>query len=364
MKALLHQPETHLLREKRNALKILMIADPFLPVPPVYYGGTERGVNLQCEWLAKRAYRVHLIAGPGSKDYGGGLTVHRAPSPAYYSRVYRKLLFQFIVLRAAMGADVIVNHGRVDYLDVIYRTKKPVIHWFHNPLTGREVSYILRRRRRGDHFVGLSRSHVAEDREAARFHVVHNARDIDSIPFCPDPATPPYVAFLGRLTRDKGVHLAIEVARRAGIKLLIGGNIPNEPGAADYFAAEVKPHLGPGCEWIGPYDNMTRAKILPKATALLFPIKWNEPFGSVMIEALAGGVPVIASRLASASEVIMHGKTGFLCDSVEDMVTAIHRIKEISRRACRADAEERFSEAPYIRQLEQLLDHVALHSRD
>ena len=337
-------------------MRILVIADPVLPIPPTNYGGTEREADLMCRGLVKRGHRVHLMAGPGSKDYGGGLTIHRQPSSAYHSRAARKIWFQCMALRAALGADVIINHGRLDYLEVIYRTKKPVIHWFHNPLTGHEAGYLLSRRKRGDHFVGISQSQISGDPEAARFTVIHNAIDTEAIPFSSAPSIPPYVVFLGRLTQNKGVHCAIEAARRARIKLVIGGNIPTrEPGAAAYFEASIKPHLGPECEWIGPYDETTRIKLLAGATALIFPIQWKEPFGLVMIEALAGGVPVIASRTASTPEVIIHGQNGFLCDSTEDMAAAIHRVKEISRRECRASAEQRFGEDVFMRQVEKLI---------
>ena len=350
----LHPTESRPFRKKPNGRRILVIADAVLPVPPKYYGGTERGINLMCEWLVKRGHRVHLIAARGSKDYGGGLTVHRPSSAAYYSRAYRKILFQFIALRAAFRKDLIINHGRIDYLESLYQIQKPIIHWFHNPLSDRETKYILRRRQR-DLFVGLSHSQVSGQAAAARFEIVYNARDMKVFPFCPVPSTPPYVVFLGRLTRNKGPHIAIEVARRAGLKLVLGGNLPNEPGAMEFFETEIEPHLGPECKWIGPYDNATRAKLLPGATALLFPIQWMEPFGSVMIEALACGVPVIASRTASTPEVIIQGKTGFLCDSTEEMVTALQRITEISRSECRANAEERFSEAAFTNKLEELI---------
>jgi glycosyltransferase involved in cell wall biosynthesis len=345
---------------KNQRVKILVIADPIVPVPPVKYGGTERVIDLMCRGLAKRGHHVHLMAGPGSKDYGGGLTVHRVPSSNYFSRAYRKILFQFSAWRAVRHADVVINYSRLDYLESLYRTKKPIIHWFQNPLTGREVSFVMSRRRQGDYFVGVSHSQVSGDPEAARFNVIHNAVDTEIVPFSPVPATPPYLLFLGRLTENKGVHTAIETARRARMKLVIGGNVPKEPGAADYFDASIKPHLGPECEYVGPYDEATRIKLLDGATALLFPIQWNEPCAVVVIEALAGGVPVIASRIASTPEVITHGKTGFLCGSVGEMVTAIHRIKEISRSQCRAEAEERFSEDAFMRQLEGLIERAVV----
>jgi glycosyltransferase involved in cell wall biosynthesis len=340
-------------------LKVLVIADPIVPVPPVMYGGSERIVDLMCRGLIRRGHEVGLMAGPGSHLEGGKVTLYRAPSSARISRTLRKIWFQFLILRASSRAEVIINHGRLDYLEVIYRTRKPVIHWFHNPLLGSEVGYVLQRRSRGDVFVGVSRSQISNDPAAEAFQVVPNAVDVEMIRFSPEAENPQYAVFLGRLTHNKGVHLAIDAAQQAGIKLVLAGNISNAPGDSDYFASAVKPRLGPRCEWIGPYDEATRTKLLAGATALLFPIQWQEPFGLVMVEALAAGVPVIASRRASTPEVILHGKTGFLCDSVDDMAAAIRRVPELSRSDCRASAADRFSEKPFMSRVEELLAQAA-----
>lgn len=336
-------------------MKVLMIADPHIPVPPVTYGGTERDVHLQCRGLQARGHSVHLMAGPGSRDPGGGLTVHRAPTTKYASRAARKLWFQAICLRQAVSADIVVNHGRLDYLEGVYRTKKPVIHWFHNPLTGREVSFVRQRRKQGDVFIGISRSQIENDPESGRFKVVYNPVDIGAIPFTATADRPPFLLFLGRLTANKGAHLAIEVARKSGMKLMMGGNVPNEPGAAEFFENKIKPQLGERCEWVGPYNDVMRAKLIAGATALLFPIQWQEPFGLVMVEAMAGGVPVIAWRRASTPEVVEDGRTGFLCDSVEDMVAAVGRVHTISRAECRRSMEQRFSVAAHLDRLEGLM---------
>jgi glycosyltransferase involved in cell wall biosynthesis len=336
-------------------MRILIIADPHIPVPPVYYGGTERNVDLMCRGLVQRGHRVHLVAGPGSKDYGGGVTIHRAPTAAYLSRAVRKIWFQFLVLRASAGADVVINHGRLDYLEIMYRTKKPLIHWFHNPLIGLEVDYVTSRRRQGDHFVGISRFQVSEDVHATRFNVVYNAVNTDAIRFRPDPETPPYLIFLGRITRNKGVHLAIEAARRAGIRLVIAGNFTKEQGSAEYFETAVKPHLGPECTWLDQFTDEQKGRLLGGATAMLFPTQWKEPFGAVIPESLAAGTPVIAWRIAATPEIIEDGKTGFLCDSLWAMVSAIQNVRRISRRQCRSSAEQRFSEAAFMHQLDELI---------
>lgn len=336
-------------------MKILVIADPHIPVPPVKYGGTERIADLLCRGLVERGHRIRLLAGAGSRNYGDGLIVHRAPSLAHPSRAFRKIWFQLLTLRAIAGVDLVINFGRIDYLELLYRTNVPLIHWFQNPLTGREMSYLLRRRRERQKFVGVSRAQVSKDADAERFDIVHNSVNTGAIPFSGAAARPSYLLFLGRLTENKGVHLAIEAARRAGMKLVIAGNIPDEPGSAEYFETRIKPFLGPQCEWVGPYDEATRIKLLSGASALLFPIQWNEPFAVVLVEALASGVPVIASRCASTPEAIVHGETGFLCDSVDDFVQSIHRVGEISRFRCRESVEQQFSEPVFMRKVEDLI---------
>lgn len=336
-------------------MKILVIADPHIPVPPAKYGGTERIADLLCRGLVQRGHLIRLLAGPGSRNYGGGLIVHRAPSLAYPSRAFRKIWFQYLTLRAVAGVDLVINFGRIDYLELLYRTNVPLIHWFQNPLTGREMSYLLSRRSERQKFVGVSRAQVSRDADAARFDIVHNSVNTGAIPFSDTAASPSYLLFLGRLTENKGVHLAIEAARRAGMKLVIAGNVPNEPGSTEFFQTRVKPFLGPQCEWVGPYDEATRIKLLSGASALLFPIQWNEPFAVVLVEALASGVPVIASRCASTPEAIVHGETGFLCDSVDDFVQSIHRVSEISRSRCRESVEQQFSEPVFMRKVEDLI---------
>ena len=151
------------------------------------------------------------------------------------------------------------------------------------------------------------------------------------------------MAFIGRLTSNKGVHVAIEVARRLGQPLRIAGNVSDEDGDREFFETRVRPQLGNGIEWVGPVDDAAKAPFLQNAAALLMPVQWDEPFGLVVAEALACGTPVLALRRASMPELIRHGITGFLCASTDEMVAAARRLDEIDRRACRADCERRFS---------------------
>jgi glycosyltransferase involved in cell wall biosynthesis len=325
-------------------VRVLVIADPHVPVPPVHYGGTERIAHLLCEGLHHRGLGVDVIAGAGSKPYGGRLYTHEAPGRGFLSRAYRKILFQFLSLWAARKADVVITFGRPDYLWSLFRTKMPIVVRFANPVDQNEVNMVLTHRKSRLRVVGMSRDQFRGLTPENLFSVVPNAVNPERFNYSPVASTPPYLVFLGRVTANKGVHLAIGAARRTGLRLIIAGNLSDkEPGAREYFEARIKPELRDGVEWIGPVDDAAKAKLLGGATAMLFPIQWREPFGIVMIEALACGCPVIAWRNGSVPEVIRHGKTGFIVDSLDEMTQAIRDISTIDRAACRADVEARFS---------------------
>jgi glycosyltransferase involved in cell wall biosynthesis len=340
-------------------MRALVITDPQIPVPPTAYGGTERIVALLCDGLKRRGWTVDLLAGAGSRRYGGRLYTHQAPTLAKPSRVYRKIWFQALSLWAARSADVVVSFGRADYLWALLRTRVPLVLGFQNPILTREVAEpVALRGGRGVRFVGISQAQITGLPHAELTEVVYNATDTDRFPFSPVPGDPPYVMFLGRLTANKGVHLAIEAARAAGVRLVLAGNVSNEPGGPEYFAARVKPNLGPGVEWIGPVADDRKRDLLGGATALLFPAQWPEPFGIVMAEALACGCPVIGWRNGSVPEVVRDSETGFVVDSVAGMVDAIRRAGRIDRAACRRDAEERFSADALVGGYLRVIDQV------
>lgn len=325
-------------------LRVCVIADAVAPVPPRGYGGTERIVALLCEGLARRGHRVALMAAEGSRRDWGRLVVHvRADNRSWLSRAYRKLLFQPLSLWAAAGADVIHNFGRVDYLTGLLATSTPMAATFQNPLVPEDIAWLVRRRPAGLILTAISDRQRAGLDRAGRWRTVYNAADPERFPFRADPDRPAYLAFLGRLTANKGVDTAVRVARAAGMPLRIAGNIPDEPGAAELFEREVRPHLGAGVEWVGELDDAAKKPFLAGAAALLFPIRWEEPFGIVMAEALACGTPVVALRRGAVPEVVDHGVTGFVCDDEAGLTAAVGRLGGLDRAACRRAAETRFS---------------------
>ena len=326
-------------------MRILLIADPHIPVPPTHYGGAERIVALYAEEFSRLGHRVHLMAGEGSLPFGGRLHRHKAPSLKHRSRAYRKLRFQLQSLLAARDCDVVYNFGRVDYLKALLSTDIPILHCFQNPATQFEVDFIERHRKKQTafHFVSSSqRSGVATSLSNS---VIPNCIDSDKIPVGAGEGD--YLAFLGRLTSNKGVDVAISVAKLTGQRLMIAGNISKEEGGERFFNDEVKPHLdGKQICWIGPVNDHQKHTFLGSAKAVLFPIRWEDPCPIVLFEALACGCPVVATNRASVPEVIEHQLTGFLCDpgepSAEVFAEAVAQLKQLDRQACRRAAEERF----------------------
>ena len=152
----------------------------------------------------------------------------------------------------------------------------------------------------------------------------------------------PYVLFLGRMAHDKGAHRAVQIARAAGIRILMAAKM-REPWEMRYFAEDVEPLLGPEAQYLGEVSHERKLELLAGASALLFPIRWNEPFGMVMIEAMACGTPVLAFPEGAAPEVVDDGRTGFLCEDDAAMVEAIGRLGELKRSDCRLAVEGYFS---------------------
>jgi glycosyltransferase involved in cell wall biosynthesis len=331
-------------RGRRDArlLRILVIADARLPVPPARYGGTERIVALLCAGLAARGHEVTLMAAKGSRDYGRLITHPWAGHKPRPYRAWCKLRFQALSLWHARDADVVINFGRIDYLWSLFKTSKPLVCTFENPIEQPMIDFLLARRRKALALVSVSDHQRAHLAGTGRWRTIFNAIDTDRLAFAPRP-DPGYLAFLGRLTENKGVHLAIDVARQLGRPLRIAGNVPDEPGDRQFFETRVRPQLGDGIEWIGAVDDEAKVPFLQNAAALLVPIQWDEPFGLVVAEALACGAPVVAMHRGSMPELIRHGVTGFLCRSTDEMAAAVRRIGEIDRRACREDCERRFS---------------------
>ena len=180
-------------------------------------------------------------------------------------------------------------------------------------------------------------------REIGDWTMIPNGVPLASYDFVPQVAPDAPLVFLGRIEEIKGPHHAIEIARKTGRKLVIAGNIPSEKQA--WVDAIVLPHVdGEQVRYIGPVDDVQKNELLGAAAAFLMPIEWDEPFGIVMAEALACGTPVVGTRRGAVPEVVVDGETGFVADTVDDLVVAMARLDTIDRKACRKRVEQHYSD--------------------
>jgi glycosyltransferase involved in cell wall biosynthesis len=192
-------------------------------------------------------------------------------------------------------------------------------------------------------FSAISHQLSRNVRHIGTWRLVYNGVPLASYDFRPDPGPDAPLVFLGRVEEIKGPHLAIEVARRAGLPLVIAGNVPTEHRA--FFDTRIKPHLdGSQVSYVGPVDDHAKNRLLGGARALLMPILWEEPFGIVMAEAMACGTPVIGLARGAVPEVVEHGVTGYVPVDLDGLVAAVGRLDAIRRADCRVRVERLFSD--------------------
>jgi len=331
------------------------------PVPPPRYGGTERIVSYLTEELVRRGHDVTLFASGDSRTAARLVAVteralrldanSREVLAANFSRELGR------VFGTAEKFDVI--HCHVDYLAYPFSrlVRTPTLHTLHGRL---DLPYL------GPVFRDFPDVRLVSISDAQREPLaslklnwagtVYHGLPVDRFPFVAQPGD--YLAFLGRLSPEKQPEVAIEVARRAGVPLRIAAKI--DANDREYVDRVVRPLLDdPLVEFIGEVEDDEKAAFLGGARALLFPIDWPEPFGLVMIEAMACGTPVIARPCGSVREIVEDGSTGFVGDTVDDLVEAVKRIDTIDRAACRRHVERRFSVARMVADYETLYRRAA-----
>jgi glycosyltransferase involved in cell wall biosynthesis len=190
---------------------------------------------------------------------------------------------------------------------------------------------------------------------------VPNALRIGDFPFRADKDD--YVLFLGRMNPEKGARVAIDVAREAGCRLLIAAKC-NEPAEQAYFDEQIAPQLGPGIEWLGEADGDRKRELLAGARCLLFPLQWEEPFGLVMVEAMACGTPVVALRRGAAPEIVVDGVTGYVRDDPAELPELLHRLDVLDPYACRRHAEKEFDVPVLLSRYEAVYRQVMTDRQD
>ena len=338
-----------------NSLKeltVALISSPWYPVPPQGYGGIELVVSLLANGLRERGHQVHLFGAEGS----GSGTIVCAPKEwrddlgrpqmsrreaAYAGRVYRRLR----ELATTDGpVDIIHEHsGMVGLLAAQYQGLAPVVHTVHGPLDESErTAYESLVDEAG--LVAISQNQRDSTPDLKWVGVVHNAVDIDSLALGSSETAEPYLLVLARICPEKGQHLAVEVARRLGMKLVLAGKIENTADSVDYYRRLVLPHIdGERVVHLLNVAGAEKAELLAHASVMLAPITWPEPFGLSIVEAMASGTPAIAFNLGAVRELIEDGRTGFVVEDIDGMVEAVHLARGIDPVSCALRARQLFS---------------------
>lgn len=325
-------------------MRILLIMDPGIPVPPKLYGGHERLVSLFAEEYIKLGHQVTLLAGPESTCSGNTVTFGVNDLSRSKTVKFKEALFVWRYLRKNKNNfDLVHNFGRLVYLLPALNYKAKKIMTYGRPVSAKGIKIITGFRNRNLIFTACSDYCVSTGNVAGKWETVYNAIDFSQYEVNEQVTANAPLMFLGRLDKIKGVHTAIKVAKNTGHRLLIAGNISHTPDNLAYYKTEIEPQIdGEQIRYIGPLNDAEKNTWLRQAKALLFPIEWDEPFGMVMTEAMACGTPVIAFKRGSVPEVVENGVTGFIVENAAEMERGVKDINVIDRSLCRNTAMARF----------------------
>lgn len=360
--------------ELERPLRIAQIAPPLERVPPAGYGGTERVIHVLTEELVCRGHQVTLFASGDSTTSAELIpTVERALWRDGRYRDFGPLWSAALarVTRELDRFDIVHSHVDAPFFPAARLSPTPVVTTLHGRLDLPELAPLYREI---DDLplVSISDAQRAPFPNARWVGTVYNGIDLAALPF--RATSGGYLAFLGRISPEKGLDVAIRVARRAGLPLRIAAREPlpyhDDPNVRndwEYYDQVVKPLLKePGIELIGEVSGADKADLLGGAAGLLFPIRWPEPFGLVMAEALACGTPVVAFGRGSVPEVVDDGVTGLVVAPNDEPAMARdleRRLSTIDRRACRRAAEARFSPAAMADGYERVYANVIHETR-
>ena len=324
-------------------MKIAQVAPLYESVPPRLYGGTERVVHYLTEELVRQGHDVTLYASGDSQTSARlrpvcerALRLERGPRSCPLAC---HVLEAEMVAQEAEEFDVVHNHADYFLFPQIRQGDIPAITTMHGRLDIPDIFPLLRE------FEEMRLNSISEAQRAPVpwanwISTVHHGLPEDL--YTAREQRGEYLAFLGRISPEKGLGPAIEIAKKAGKLLRVAAKV--DPADQEYFENEIKHRLAEShVEFIGEIGEQEKNEFLGNASALLFPIDWPEPFGLVMIEAMACGTPVIAFRRGSVPEILEDGVTGFLVDDVDEAAERVKRIARLSRSQCRAVFEDRFS---------------------
>ncbi len=338
-------------------MKIAIIVNPLIPVPPRQYGGIERIVDMLIKELLPQ-HEVVLFAHPGSTA-NCKLIPYRESLPYGVSDMLKINLLTAQI--AFQGFDVVHTFGRMSNIGLLMLTKIPKVVSYQLPPTLSQIKKAVKIAPKNSlYFTACSRYIERQIAACCQSTTIYNGIDTTEYQFNDHLQKNAPLIFLGRIQVEKGTDIAIKVAKATGKNLIIAGNIPNEAVHQQYFEEQVKPYIdNEQITYVGPVDNLQKNTLLRHALAFLMPVTWDEPFGIVMTEALACGTPIVGFNRGAVPEVVEHDINGFVCETAEEMIQAVGRVSQISRKTCRNIAETKFSSKVLAKQYLELYQTIS-----
>jgi glycosyltransferase involved in cell wall biosynthesis len=328
--------------EPKQSMKIAQVAPLWERVPPPTYGGIELVVSRLTDELVRRGHDVTLFASGDSQTL--------AKLEAVYPRALRldpkvkeytayEMLELSQVYHQAAEFDLIHSHVGISALPLASLVSTPTVHTLHGNFTEDNRNIYIHHYQQP--YVSISNAQ-RQIKNLNYVGTVYNGISTEDYPFVAQAQEPPYLAFLGRFSPEKGPQHAIAIAKKTGWRLKMAGKV--DVVDSKFFEREIAPQIdGKQIQFLGEINHAEKTELLGKAAITLFPITWQEPFGLVMIESMATGTPVIAMNLGSVPEVIGQGVTGFVCQSYDEMAAMIPKALELNRHDCRRYVESKFS---------------------
>lgn len=342
--------------ESKQFMKIAQVAPLWERVPPLNYGGIELVVSHLTNELVRRGHEVKLFASGDSQTLANLTAVCpralRLDTTFQEYAVYETLELSQ-VYQQAQDFDLIHSHIGISALPLASLVLTPTVHTLHGSFT-KDNQNIFSHHSQQPY---VSISNAQRQLDLNYIQTVYNGIELADYPFVAQPQQPPYLAFLGRFSPEKGPQHAIAIAKKIGWQLKMAGKV--DVADAKFFTEEIVPYIdGQQIKYLGEINHTQKAQLLGKAAITLFPITWQEPFGLVMIESMATGTPVIAMNRGSVPEVIEHGKTGFICQDYDEMSQIVPAALELNRYQCREYVENKFSVTQMVNKYEDVYQQV------
>jgi glycosyltransferase involved in cell wall biosynthesis len=325
-------------------MRVAMVAPPWFEVPPASYGGIETMIGDLVGQLMSRGHEVILLgAGRDLTPATQFVPIFEEAPSSRLGEPLPEIVYAAAVSRvlASLEVDLVHDHSLAGPLLAPGRDR-PTVVTMHGPVDA-EHGDIMAALGDNVQVVAISDAQRKDRGDINWVGTVHNAVDVEQYPFAPEKDD--VVLWMGRFTADKGPELAIDAARAAGAPIVLAGKC-SEPAEQEFFDAEIAPRLGDGVRYVGEVGGREKRELCARARALLFPIQWEEPFGIVMLEALACGTPVVATRRGSVPEIVEDGVNGVVVDAdagIDDLARAVHEAVAIDAARCRASVRLRFT---------------------